>query len=191
MFNVETILNVYNAINSLGAVTYKYITIAGEVRNPVTLKAPLGITYGELVELAGGATVKDSVLIAGGPMTGRICGPEETVTKTSNAILVMPKDAFIVVKRMRKTSVDVKRAMSACCQCQMCTDLCSRNLLGHPIKPHLFMRNLSGGVSNDTDPVSYTHLDVYKRQDESKIAEIVRAVTGNCRSHNHGEKEHK
>ena len=44
VFNVETALNVYNALTNGSGVTSKYITIAGEVKNPVTLKAPLGIT---------------------------------------------------------------------------------------------------------------------------------------------------
>lgn len=149
VFNVETVLNVANAISTNAPVTSKYITVAGEVKNPVTLKAPLGITYGELIELAGGATVADPVIIAGGPMTGRISSASDVVTKTSNAILVMPQNQYIVQKRLTPVNLSLKRAMSACCQCSMCTDLCSRNLLGHPIKPNEFMRVISSGVTSD------------------------------------------
>ena len=156
VFNVETILNVHNALQNQRPVTEKYITIAGEVKNPITLKVPIGITAGELVELAGGVTVPDPVFISGGPMTGRIMNLQEPVTKTSNAILVMPQDAFIVTKRLRKTSVDMKRAMSACCQCRMCTDLCPRNLLGHPIEPHAFMHAATTGVTQNIDPLINT-----------------------------------
>ena len=39
--------------------------------------------------------------------------------------------------------------MSACCQCRMCTDMCSRNLLGYPIEPHSFMRAVSKGMTSD------------------------------------------
>ena len=46
----------------------------------------------------------------------------------------------------------MKRAMAACCQCQMCTDLCPRHLLGHPIEPHAFMRSASSGVTRDVTP---------------------------------------
>lgn len=152
VYNVETIYNVYRAMKETAPVTYKYITIAGEVKNPVTLKAPLGMTYQELIELAGGATVENPVLIAGGPMTGRIASGFETVTKTSNAVLVMPSSAYIVLKRSSKIQVDMKRAMAACCQCQMCTDLCPRHLLGHPIQPHAFMRSASSGVTSDIEP---------------------------------------
>ncbi len=156
VFNVETILNVYNAIHNQEPVTYKYVTIAGEVKNPITVKAPIGITVEELVQLAGGATVKDPVYIGGGPMTGKITQPYDTITKTSNAILVMPKNHYIVCKRLSKPSIDVKRAMSVCCQCHMCTDLCSRNLLGHPIEPHAFMRIAANEPNGDIAPALNT-----------------------------------
>lgn len=152
VYNVETIYNVYRAVTEKAPVTYKYITITGEVANPATLKAPLGITYNELVELAGGATVREPVFIGGGPMTGNIVNGYDTVTKTSNAVLVMPPDAMIVRKKKRNIRVDMKRAMAACCQCQMCTDLCPRHLLGHPIEPHAFMRSASSGVTKDVAP---------------------------------------
>ncbi len=150
VFNVETALNVYKALNGLGPVTSKYITIAGEVKHPITLRAPLGITYGELIELAGGATVADPVLVGGGPMTGRIVTASDVVTKTSNAVLVMPKNAYIIQKKTTPIRINMNRAMAACCQCRMCTDLCSRNLLGHPIEPHKFMRAISNGQTADT-----------------------------------------
>lgn len=152
VYNVETIYNVYRAVTEKAPVTYKYITITGEVANPATLKAPLGITYNELVGLAGGATVREPVFIGGGPMTGNIVNGYDTVTKTSNAVLVMPPDAMIVRKKKRNIRVDMKRAMAACCQCQMCTDLCPRHLLGHPIEPHAFMRSASSGVTKDVAP---------------------------------------
>lgn len=150
VYNVETMLNAAYAVAHGKPVIEKYITIAGEVNNPVTLKAPLGITYGELIKYAGGATCDDFVIIAGGPMTGRISSLSDVVTKTSNAILVMPRNAYIVNKRLTPIGISMKRAMSACCQCRMCTDLCSRNLLGHPIEPHRFMRAATSGIATDT-----------------------------------------
>ncbi len=150
VYNVETILNVYRAWKEDKPVTHKYITIAGEVKNPCTLYAPLGITYGELVKMAGGTTRDDVTLFAGGPMTGKITDEDDVVTKTSNAILVMPNDAYIINKRKTPITISAKRAMAACCQCRMCTDLCSRNLLGHPIEPHKLMRAVASGVTSDS-----------------------------------------
>ena len=150
VYNVETIYNVYRAWKEGAPVTHKYITVAGEVKTPCTFKAPLGMTYGELIKMAGGTTCPDTVIIAGGPMTGMISSESDIVTKTSNAILVMPKNAYIVQKRVTPVTINTKRAMAACCQCRMCTDLCSRNLLGHPIEPHKVMRAITSGISSDS-----------------------------------------
>ena len=157
VFNVETILNAYYAIKNGSGVTHKYITVTGAVKNPVTLKVPLGITVKEVIKLAGGATIKDYALINGGPMTGSIVNESDVITKTSNAILVLPPDQYIIKKRQNNPKVSLKRAMSACCQCKMCTDLCPRNLLGHPIEPHKFMRNISTGTTNDVAPYLGTY----------------------------------
>ncbi len=150
VFNVETVYNIYRAINDNAPVTHKFVTVAGEVKNPVTLKVPLGMTLKDAVKEAGGITDKDSVYFVGGPMTGRIGNPYEVVTKTTNAILIMPKEQYIIKKRSSSPSIDMKRAMASCCQCQMCTDMCPRFLLGHPIEPHLFMRNATSGITYDT-----------------------------------------
>lgn len=62
------------------------------------------------------------------------------VTKTTNAILVLPKDHQIIHRKQGNASIELKRAASSCCQCETCTALCPRHALGHPIEPHLFMR---------------------------------------------------
>lgn len=152
VFNVETILNAYYAITKGAGVTHKYITVTGAVKNPITLRVPLGITVKEVMDLAGGPTIKEYALINGGPMTGSIVTESDVITKTSNAILVLPPDQYVIKKRTSNPSISLKRAMSACCQCRMCTDLCPRNLLGHPIEPHKFMRNISSGTTNDIKP---------------------------------------
>lgn len=152
VFNVETILNAYYAITKGAGVTHKYITVTGAVKNPITLRVPLGITVKEVIDLAGGPTIKEYALINGGPMTGNIAAESDVITKTSNAILVLPPDQYVIKKRTSNPSISLKRAMSACCQCRMCTDLCPRNLLGHPIEPHRFMRNISSGTTNDVKP---------------------------------------
>jgi Na+-translocating ferredoxin:NAD+ oxidoreductase RnfC subunit len=157
VFNVETMLNAYFAIKNEMPVVDKYITVTGAVKNPVTLKVPLGIQVSQLLSLAGGPTVDNYVLIAGGPMTGNIIPSTEVVTKTTNAILVLPEDHYVVLKKDCKPSIEMKRAMASCCQCRMCTDICPRYLLGHPIEPHTFMRSSSSGVTNDITPYLNTY----------------------------------
>ena len=150
VFNVETVLNMYNAFNNNEGVVYKYLTVAGEVKKPQALKVPLGMEFSEIIKLCGGETCENPVYISGGPMTGKIASKKDTVTKTTNGILVMPENHYIVQKRIQRASVSIKRAMSSCCQCRTCTDLCSRNLIGHPIKPHAFMAAASYRSSFNT-----------------------------------------
>ncbi len=152
VFNVETVFNIYKAVKNEEPVYMKYLTIAGEVQNPVTIKAPVGMSVEAAVTLAGGVKLKDYVYFMGGPMTGNIVNPYDTITKTTNAILVLPKDHTVIHKKSGNSSIDMKRAMASCCQCEMCTDLCPRHLLGQPIIPHLFMRAATSGVTQDLSP---------------------------------------
>ena len=99
------------------------MSVVAEVNHPVTVRVPLGCTMDDVVAQAGGTTVKDPVYFIGGPMMGRIGKGSDPVTKTTNAILVLPKDHLIVQKKMRTSSIDLKRAASICCQCNTCTDL--------------------------------------------------------------------
>ncbi len=143
VYNVETVFNIYNAIFEGKKVTHKYVTVAGEVKEPKTLYAPLGTPFSHLIAMCGGTTVEECALIQGGPMTGKLTHESHCVTKTTNAILVLPKDHYLINKRKEKATISVKRAMSVCCQCKVCTDLCPRNILGHPIDPAGFMRCIS------------------------------------------------
>lgn len=153
VYNVETVLNMHLALEEGKAVTHKYVTVAGEVQKPATYRVPLGTRFDELVKLSGGATVEDAVYFAGGPMTGRIAEASDTVTKTTNGILIMPKNHYIIQKRMQKTKISIARTMSSCCQCRGCTDLCPRNLLGHPIAPSDFMRAVNYGDGRQPEAV--------------------------------------
>ncbi len=92
-------------------------------------------------------------------MTGSVVSSFDCVTKTTNAILVLDRNHKLVQRMLSDVSIDMKRAMSVCCQCEMCTDLCPRNLLGHPITPHLFMRSATSGVGaavKDLSPFLHT-----------------------------------
>ncbi len=152
VFNVETMLNIYRAVWEETPVTHKYVMVAGEVATPKVLRVPVGISYGEVVELCGGATIKDPAYLIGGPMTGRIETPSGVITKTTNAVILLPQDHYIVQRKTVKANIGMKRAMSACCSCRMCTDLCSRNLMGHPINPQEFMHGISNNKVFDEKP---------------------------------------
>lgn len=139
VFNVETIYNAYKVFTMSEPVVEKLVSVVAEVVDPITVKVPIGISVAEVVALAGGSKIADPVYFIGGPMMGYIGKGYMPVTKTTNAIMVLPKDHYLVQKKRKKTFIDIKRAAACCCQCTMCTDLCPRNLLGHPIEPHKFM----------------------------------------------------
>lgn len=155
VLNVETVFNIYKALNN-EPVTTKYLTIAGEVENPITIEAPIGISVQELLSQAVTLKVENPIFIMGGPMTGNIVEAYDVITKTTNAVLVLPKSHYVVTKKLSNISIDIKRAMSTCCQCRVCTDLCSRNLIGHPIEPHLFMRALTNEDTKNLTPFLMT-----------------------------------
>lgn len=152
VFNVETLWNIHNAVQNKKPVSSKCFSIVGAVNKPITVETPIGMSVEDAVNLAGGPSTLDPAYIMGGPMTGNLVNPYDTVTKTTNAIIVLPKDHYVVQKKMANVSIDMKRAMASCCQCEMCTDLCPRHLLGQPITPHLFMRAATSGVTSQVEP---------------------------------------
>ena len=139
VFNVETVYNVYRALNEKTPVEDKLVSVVAEVEHPVTVRVPIGTPLDEVVALAGHVTTPNPVYFVGGPMMGNIGTGAQPVTKTTNAILVLPEDHYIIQKKLKKNSIDMKRAAACCCQCSMCTDLCPRHALGHPIEPNKFM----------------------------------------------------
>lgn len=151
--NVETVLNVYRKISAGTNVVTKFVTVAGLVRQPVTLEVPLGTKVKQLIENAGGTSSEDYRILMGGPMTGRIGTEHDVVTKTTKAILVLPPKCPPIQKRLRATRLNLRNAMSVCSQCSMCTDLCPRHLLGQSIRPHEFMRAIANGLTKYPEPL--------------------------------------
>lgn len=156
VFNVETVYNIYRGYQNGEPVVDKVVSIVGEVENPITVRVPLGCSIEDVVSTAGKLTTEHPMYMIGGPMMGKIGSRYDTITKTTNAILVLPENHFIVQRKRGKASIELKRAASACCQCQMCTDLCPRHALGHPIEPHKFMRSAANKDFRDTNVFIHT-----------------------------------
>lgn len=149
--NIETLLNISRAVEGK-PVTDRYVTVGGEVRNPMVCKVPIGTPSLALVEMAGGSLIEDFVILMGGPMMGEILETgKEPVTKTTSGIIVLPSDHYIPMGK--KPSFERMRhiSKSACTGCSRCTDLCPRFLLGHKIRPHKVMRRLGYTVETTED----------------------------------------
>ncbi len=152
VFNVETMYNIYRAVWEHRPVIDKYVSVVGEVEHPVTVRVPIGMQIREVVALAGGVTVKNPVYLLGGPMMGSFGSELGPVTKTTNAVIVLPEDHPLIYRKKPNIRHAVARAASCCCQCRTCTDLCPRHALGHPIEPHAFMRAAANRDVQNVEP---------------------------------------
>lgn len=156
--NVGTLANVAAAAQG-EPVVRRYVTMVGEVARPGVYEVPVGTQFRDLLAFAGGTSLPEFAILAGGPMMGSLAADEdEPVTKTSGGFFVLRKDHPLIASRQVKAETDIKRSMSACCQCRMCTDLCPRNNLGHRIEPHLWMRAVKYGQDLSADQITQAHL---------------------------------
>ncbi len=152
VMNVETALNIAQA--NARPVTEKFLSIAGAVAQPVTLRVPVGVTLRECVEAAGGPTVPDANYIVGGVMMGFLEENHDAlVDKTTGGVVVLPDDHIVVRRRRQDWQQIVRIGRSACDQCSFCTELCPRWLLGHPIEPHRAMRSLEFNLVGESNVV--------------------------------------
>ena len=152
VMNVETALNVARAAEQ--PVTEKYLSVAGAVAEPVTLRVPVGVTLAECVAAAGGATIADPNYVVGGVMMGYLEDNHQAlVDKTTGGVIVLPGDHVVVRRRRQNWQEIVRIGRSACDQCSFCTELCPRWLLGHPIEPHRAMRSLQFNLVGEANVI--------------------------------------
>lgn len=150
--NVETFYNIFRAERGQPVIS-RYLTVTGAVREPKTLKLPVGTPFRMAIELAGGASLKNWVIIAGGPMMGEVTAdPESPVTKTTSSIIVLSPEHPVVTRKTRSLEFDLSTTRAICCQCVYCTLVCPRALIGHNFKPHLVMRQLGLGLPFPCSP---------------------------------------
>ena len=145
--NVETVINICHAVDEEKPVISRYLTCTGEVEAPSIVKAHIGTSMYEIIELCGGPTIDDAVVVVGGPMMGSV----ETdlgapVTKTMSALVVLSRDHPVVQHKTIPMEFIIKQCKAVCCQCTYCTELCPRYLLGHDLKPHMIMRQIGYGL---------------------------------------------
>ncbi|MCL1879202.1 MAG: 4Fe-4S dicluster domain-containing protein [Actinomycetia bacterium] len=146
--NVETLINVASATSGT-PVTTTFVTVTGDVPRPATYELPIGISYREALALSGVSDVSGQAAIDGGAMMGKLVADlDAPITKTTKAIILLAQDMRLVVEKSMSDGLVLKQSRTACEQCQKCTDLCPRDLLGHDVKPHLVMRVANYGLSD-------------------------------------------
>jgi Na+-translocating ferredoxin:NAD+ oxidoreductase RnfC subunit len=144
--NVETLIN----IGRRRPVVRKALTVAGLVAKPMTLEAPIGTSFQDIIDAAGGPVRPDFAVLVNGVMMGRLAGDlSEPVTKTTSGLIVLGRDHPLVARYARRPEAVRRIARAACDQCSFCTELCPRYLLNHPVEPHRVMRSFGLGTSAD------------------------------------------
>lgn len=145
--NVVTLINIANAVDENKPVTERPLTVCGAVKNPVSLILPIGTSVKRAIEIAGGVAIDGSYTIFdGGPMMGTIINEDAVITKKTSGIMVLPSDHEIVMQKTNRHAL--KQVKSACEQCQDCTEICPRYLLGHNFECHKIQRGVSAGQSD-------------------------------------------
>jgi len=140
--NVETIINVAYAVDGR-PVTDKFLTIAGAVNKPLTTVVPVGTSIRECLQLAGGCTVDDPVVLTGGVMMGGVAQElSEPVAKNMGGLIALPADHYLIRRKTAAKETYTRIGHGQCDQCSFCTELCPRYVLGYPIQPHRVMRTL-------------------------------------------------
>ncbi len=112
--NVDTVYAIYEAVREGRPLIDRLVTISGDaIEEPCNFNVPMGTSYAELIEAAGGFKGTPKKLIAGGPMMGKaIYTLDIPATKSSSAILCMSRDEVAEFEP------------GACIRCGKCVEIC-------------------------------------------------------------------
>ena len=118
VFNVSTYAAIYRAVKLGMPLTERYVTVSGEtVGKPQNFRVPIGTSFHDIIEQAGGLTDATERVICGGPMMGvaqsNLAVP---VVKATNAILCLPKDRNGAAQN------------PVCLRCAKCVGVCPMHL---------------------------------------------------------------
>ncbi|HFE37231.1 MAG TPA: electron transport complex subunit RsxC [Gammaproteobacteria bacterium] len=119
--NVGTTAAVYRAIHHGEPLLSRYLTIAGDVKDPCNLEVLFGTSFQHLINECGGSQSNIRRIIVGGPMMGfAMHGLDLPVIKTSNCLLI---DAG------QSNDLAPRKYVMPCIRCGSCADVCPVNLL--------------------------------------------------------------
>ena len=118
VFNVSTYAAIYRAVKLGQPLTERLVTVSGEtVGQPQNFQVPIGTSFHDLIEQAGGLTDATERVICGGPMMGVAQGDlAAPVVKATNAILCLPKDRNGAAEN------------PVCLRCGKCVGVCPMHL---------------------------------------------------------------
>jgi len=117
--NVGTSAAIARAVLRGKGLTHRAISVTGAgIVHPRNLLAPLGVSYGELIEHCGGLTDSAARIVAGGPMMGFALADLDTpVTKGTSGVVALTWDDLQAAEETH------------CIRCGACVDVCPVKLV--------------------------------------------------------------
>lgn len=159
--NIGTLVNIAEATEGI-PVTSRYVTVAGAVKKPQTIRFPIGTPIKTAIDLAGGTSVDSYKVIVGGPIMGELLQDlRAPITKTTSGIIVLPADHYLIAMKAETMPRKVVISHAACIKCELCTVVCPRHLLGHDLYPDRIMRVVSFGGDVKTSDLTGSFLCVF------------------------------
>ena len=118
VFNVSTFAAICRAATEGRALTERIVTVSGEaIGQPQNFLVPIGTSFHDLIEIAGGLHDKTERVISGGPMMGAAQSDLAVpVVKATNSILCLLKD------------VNGAAENPVCLRCGKCVSVCPMRL---------------------------------------------------------------
>ena len=94
VFNVSTFASIYRAVCLGQPLTRRIVTVSGEaIADPQNFLVPIGTSFHDLIQVAGGLHDKTERVISGGPMMGVAQGDLNVpIVKATNCVLCLLKD---------------------------------------------------------------------------------------------------
>ena len=118
VFNVSTFAAICRAVTEGRALTERIVTVSGEaIAQPQNFLVPIGTSFHDLIEVAGGLHDKTERVISGGPMMGTAQSDLSVpVVKATNSVLCLLKD------------VNGAAENPVCLRCGKCVSVCPMRL---------------------------------------------------------------
>ena len=118
VFNVSTFAAIFRAVRQGMALTQRIVTVSGEaIANPQNFIVPIGTSFQDLLEAAGGLNEKTERVISGGPMMGFAQRDLSVpVVKATNSVLCLLKDENGAAEN------------PVCLRCGKCVGVCPMHL---------------------------------------------------------------
>ncbi len=139
--NASTCGAIYDAVFLNKPLIKRFVTVTGEVTNPYVGEVKVGSPILKLFEKAGMLNPENCEVIEGGIMTGKLSSKYGYIKKTTGGIFLLPEDNRAVIERKQSVSYILKSGFERCCDCDKCTELCSRSNIGFYLKPDRLVKS--------------------------------------------------